>query len=525
MRNNPGPERARRLAEEVIPPNLSGLGRLLLPGNWTEGWASRFSGSLGLLVRLSLPAMVGMLVQSTYFFVDRAFVGKAMDLDAGAGIMIAFPYMIALQAASMLIGIGAAARVSIKLGEKKHEEAELILGNAATMLFIASAVLTVAGLVALPYVMNRLELTDSVREYASQYLHVIIFATGFQLVGYGLNSIIRSEGNTRTAMWTLLIGVFLNAILAYIFLFVFHWGMRGAAWATAISQGVSALWVLLYFVRGHSILRFHWQLLRLDGPTCGRILLFGLPMFVMMLFASIMLTALNSQAKQYGKLLGPDGGAMALAIWGAIFSLLQMANNPVYGVNQGTQPIIGFNYGAQRFDRVKQALLTGILFASTLTVAGFVAAMIFPEAILSLFINRDKVPPEEVEQMLHVGAHAMRICFLMSPLVGFQAVSASYFQVVGKPREATFLMLSRQVLLLIPMVLILPRFFGLDGVWMALPVSDFLSSLITGTCLFFELRHLDVRHQHATAAAENIDLTAKDTTSTKESENIGEPCS
>jgi putative MATE family efflux protein len=509
MRNNPGPERARKLAEEVIPPNGPELLRLLSPTSWTANWGRDFSASLGLLIRLSMPAMVGMLVQSTYFFVDRAFVGKALDLDAGAGIMIAFPYMLALQAASMLIGIGAAARVSIKLGEKKNEEAELILGNAATMLFLASVVLTIAGFVALPHVLARLEVNDAVKEYAGQYLRVIIFATGFQLVGYGLNSIIRSEGNTRTAMWTLLIGVFLNAILAYIFLFVCHWGMRGAAWATAISQGVSAAWVLLYFVRGHSILRFHARLLRLDGPTCGRIVLFGLPMFAMMLFASLMLTFLNRQANQYGiKLPVADGGALALAIWGGIFSLLQLANNPVYGVNQGTQPIIGYNYGAQRFDRVKQALLTGILFASTLTVGGFVIAMLFPEAILSLFINRQKVAPEQVEQMLHIGAHAMRICFLMSPLVGFQAVSASYFQVIGKPREATLLMLSRQVLLLIPMVLILPRFFGLDGVWMALPVSDFLSSLITGTALFFELRHLDVRHQRATAAAEDSELTA-----------------
>ncbi len=289
MRINPGPERAKRLAEEPVSQ---------------------------LLIRLSLPAMVGMMVQSAYFFIDRAFVGKAMDVDAGAGIMIAFPYMIALQAASMLIGLGAAALVSIKLGEKKNDEAELILGNATSMLFIASAVLTVIGFLALPYVLQLLNVPDAVREYARQYLEIIIFATGFQLVGYGLNSVIRSEGNTRTAMWTLLIGVFLNFILAYAFLFKFHWGMRGAAWATAISQGVSAAWVLAYFLRGRSILRFHTRLLRLHGATCGRILLFGLPMFVMMLFASLMLSVLEFQANRYGHQLPmPNGGAIALAVW------------------------------------------------------------------------------------------------------------------------------------------------------------------------------------------------------------------
>jgi Na+-driven multidrug efflux pump len=287
--------------------------------------------------------------------------------------------------------------------------------------------------------------------------------------------------------------------------------MTGAAWATAISQGVSALWVVLYFVRGKSSLRFHSRLMRLHGPTCGRIILFGLPMFVMMFFAVLMLSILMAQADHYGDQLKgvPNGGAMALAIWGCIFSVLQLANNPVYGVSQGTQPIIGFNYGAQKFDRVKQALLTGILFASTLTVGGFLVAMVFPHQVLSLFINRDKVAPEQVQQMLDLGTHAMRICFLMSPLVGFQTLSASYFQVIGKQGKATLLMLSRQVLLLIPMVLILPRFYGLDGVWMAMPVSDFFSSLITGTALFFELRHLDDRHEQTTAAAEEVsELTA-----------------
>ena len=252
-------------------------------------------------------------------------------------------------------------------------------------------------------------------------------------------------------MWTLLIGVFLNAILAALFLFVFHWGMTGAAWATAISQGVSALWVVLYFVKGKSSLRFHSRLMRLDGPTCGRIVLFGLPMFVMMIFAALMLSTLEIQADHYGDQLPiPNGGALALAIWGCIFSVLQLANNPVYGVSQGTQPIIGFNYGAHRFDRVKQALLTGILFASTLTVGGFLVAMVFPHQVLSLFINRTIYTSEQVQQMLDLGTHAMRICFLMAPLVGFQTLSASYFQVIGKQREATLLMLSRQVLLLIP---------------------------------------------------------------------------
>ncbi len=277
--------------------------------------------------------------------------------------------------------------------------------------------------------------------------------------------------------------------------------------ATAISQGVSTVWVMAYFLRGHSMVRFHWRLLRLHGGTCGRILLMGSPMFAMQLFGALMFGFLNYQAKT-------NGGDIAIAVWGGIYALFMMSNMPVYGINQGTQPIVGFNYGAQRFDRVKQALLTGIAYASTLTIAGFLVAMVLPGPVMGLFINAESL---DRQQLIEMGVHAMRICFLMSPLVGFQVVSASYFQATGKPREATFLMLSRQVFLLIPLVWLLPKFFGLDGVWMALPVSDFVSSLITGVCLYYELRRLDVRHQRTI-------LTTKDTKSTKEKENISEPC-
>jgi putative MATE family efflux protein len=328
--------------------------------------------------------------------------------------------------------------------------------------------------------------------YTHDYLQIVIFATGFQLVGFGLNAVIRAEGNTRTAMWTLLIGVILNFFLAWLFLFKFRWGMRGAALATAIAQGVSAIWVLAYFLGGKSLLRLHWRWLQLRGQTCGRILLIGSPMFLMQLFGALMFGFVNHQAGIYGD--------DAIAIWGSIYALFMVANMPVYGINQGTQPIAGFNYGAKRFDRVKQALLTGILFASTLTILGFVVALIIPRQVMELFINAETLNRDD---LITRGAHAMRVCFLLSPLVGFQVVSASYFQAIGKPREATLLMLSRQVFLLIPLVWILPIFFQLDGVWMALPISDGVSSLLTGVCLFFELRHLDSRHQKTIAAAAN----------------------
>ncbi len=463
-------ERTRRLAEDPIP-------RLLL--------------------RLSLPAMIGMMTQGAYYFVDRVLIAQALNPKAVAGITLAFPYMQALLAAAMLIGFGAAARVSINLGEKKLEEAEKVLGNAALMMLLVSVVLTVAGEALLTPALQGLGISGDVFRYTHDYLQILILATGCQVGGYGLNAVIRAEGNARMAMMTQLIGVFLNLLLAWLFLFQFHWGMRGAAAAAALAQTVSALWVLVYFLKGKSILRFHWrQILRLqfDGPTCRRILLIGSPMFAMMLFGALMFGCVNYQAGKYGRAEG--FGSAAIAVWGSIYALVMMSSMPVYGVNQGTQPIVGFNYGAKRFDRVKQALLTGILYASALTVFGFLVAMLIPGPLMGLFINA-RTPGRLA--LIDMGVHAMRICFLLSPLVGFQVISASYFQATGKPREATLLMLSRQVFLLIPLVLILPKFFQLDGVWMALPISDGVSSLVTGVCLLFELRHLDSRHQEMTA--------------------------
>jgi len=240
--------------------------------------------------------MVGMMTQGAYYFVDRVFVGQALNPDALAGITMAFPYMLVLLAAAMLIGFGAAAQVSIKLGEKKTDEAERVLGSAALMILVLSVILTAVGLAVLDPVLRRLGIDDKIFPYTHDYLQIVIFATGFQLAGFGLNAVIRAEGNARTAMWTLLIGVFLNFFLAWLFLFQFHWGMRGAAFATAISQSVSAVWVLTYFLRGKSLLRLHWRYLRFHGPTCGRILLIGSPMFLMQLFGALMFGFVNHQA-------------------------------------------------------------------------------------------------------------------------------------------------------------------------------------------------------------------------------------
>lgn len=316
--------------------------------------------------------------------------------------------------------------------------------------------------------------------YARQYLQIIVGGAVFQVVGFGLNAVIRGEGNPRIAMTTLLVGVFLNVLLAPILIFGLGWGIRVAAIATVVSQGVSASWVVAHFFGRKSVVKLRLRNIRLQWPLAAAICALGSPHFLVQLAASAMNSILNNQLEYYG-------GKLALSVWGVVFVVAMTTFMPVIGINQGVQPIIGYNYGAERYDRVKRALQLAVCAATLVVLAGFSVAMLFPAWIIRRF------SPDN-EAMLELGVHAMRISVAMLPLVGFQVISASYFQAIGKPTRAMVLMLSRQVLLLIPAVIVLPRFFGLDGVWAALPAADLFSSLVTGVCLFTELRHLHRRH-------------------------------
>jgi len=439
-----------------------------------------------LLLTFSLPAIVGMMAQALYFVVDRIYVGQALGPDAIAGLTVCFPFMLILMAFGMLVGLGATALVSIRLGEQNKEEAERVLGNAATLLVVTSLVVTALGLMLMHPLLRAFGASDAVLPYASDYLEIIILGSVFQTFSFGLNAVIRGEGNPRIAMLTMLIGVIFNVALARLFIFGFGLGMRGAGLATVASQAVSAVWVTAYFLGRHSLLRLRARNLRLRQKVCLAIMAIGSPPFVMQLAASVVSLVLNNQ-------LGRYGGDQALSVMGILFSVIMMTNMPIYGINQGAQPIIGYNYGAQRFDRVKRTLQTAVLAATAISATGFLVSMLFPAEVVRLF-NRKDADPLQMAALLDLGVHAMRISLAMLPIIGFQIVSASYFQAVGKPGQAMFLSLSRQFLLLIPAALILPRFFGLDGVWAAIPAADLGSSLLTGLWLFLELRHLGRRH-------------------------------
>jgi putative MATE family efflux protein len=443
-----------------------------------------------LLLTFSAPAIVGMMAQALYNVVDRIFVGQAVGPLGIAGTTVSFPFMLIVMAFSMLIGFGSAALVSIRLGEQKKSEAEHVLGNAVVLLVVVALLLTTLGLTFLDPILTVFGASPDVLPYARDYEQVIILGAVVQCVAFGLNALIRGEGNPRIAMYTMLIGALLNTILDPIFLFGFGWGMRGAAAATIAAQAVSALWVLSYFLGGKSLLKIHGRNLRLRWSVCKSIVTIGSPMFAMQIAASIMNAILNNQLRLHG-------GDLAISVMGIVYAVALFIAMPIFGINQGAQPIIGYNFGARKFDRVKKTLQTAILFASTISLAGFLLVMLFPSQVVWLFNRED-------EALVRLGTHAIRICLMMFPIIGFQIVSTSYFQAVGKPRQALLLGLSRQVLLLIPAILILPHFFGLNGIWAAIPTADLASSLWTGIWLFLELRHLRQRQ----VVEEKADLAA-----------------
>ncbi len=439
-----------------------------------------------LLLKFSLPAIGGMIAQALYMFIDRVCVGQKIGQDGIAGITFAFPYMLIQMAFGMLLGLGAAALISIRLGEGRKADAERVLGNVFTLMIVVSLIQSALGVYFAEPILKAFNASPEVLPFAKDYLQIIALGAAFQTMSFGFAAAIRAEGNPFIAMATMLISVFVNLILAPLFLFAFDWGMKGAALATVLAQAVSTVWVVWHFTLGHGVLKIRVRNLRPRLETCRAIAVIGSPHFAMQLAAAAFNGILNSELQFYGH-------DIAVSAMGVLYVVIMLAAMPIFGINQGAQPIIGFNYGAKRFDRVKKTLLCASLAATCFAVAGYLVAMCFPGQVIRLFDrNSDR-------ELIEVGSHGMRIAMLMFPIVGFQVVSASYFQAVGKPFKAMFLFLSRQVLCLIPAALVLPRFFGLTGVWAAMPAADVCSAALTGVCLLWELRNLQEKHELQTA--------------------------
>lgn len=431
-----------------------------------------------LLMKFSIPAIIGMLVNALYNIVDRIFIGKGVGSIGIAGIAVGYPVALILMAFSMLIGLGANALISIRLGQKREKDAELILGNAMTSLIVISIVISVLGLIFLEPILTLFGASKNVLPYSLDYMRIILVGAPFQAVGFGMNNFIRGEGNPKIAMATMLIGAILNTILDPIFIFSFNMGIKGAAYATILSQAVSAIWVLSYFLGSNSLLKIRKENLKIQSNIIKEIVTIGLAPFSMQIAASMVTVLLNNNLKNYG-------GDVAISAMGTINSITMLILMPIFGINQGSQPIIGYNYGAKNYDRVKKTLKLAIFFATCIVTTGFIITQTIPAKLISLFVKKSEV------EMIQVAAKGIRIYLSMLPVIGFQIVSSNYFQATGKPKQSMLLSLSRQVLILIPALLIMPKLFGLKGVWLASPVSDLIASIITAIFLIKDIKHLD----------------------------------
>ncbi|HYE69513.1 MAG TPA: MATE family efflux transporter [Anaerovoracaceae bacterium] len=432
-----------------------------------------------LLLEFSIPAIIAMIANALYNVVDSIFVGRGVGSLALTAVTIAFPIMIVLMAFAMLIGIGATALISLKLGQQKREEAEQILGTAFALTFIVGIGISMAVLLFLDPILRFLGATPDVFDYAKQFTTVILIGAVFQFISFGLNNIIRAEGNPMISMVTMLFSAGLNTILNPLFIFVFHWGVIGSASATVITQIIVSGYIIYHFTIGHSNLKLYKKNFRVRFNLLGKIAAIGLSPFLLQMAASVTFFIFNNNLLIYG-------GEMAVAAMGVINRSAMMLLMPIFGINQGAQPIIGYNYGAQKYDRVKQTLKLAAIAATLICIFGFMVSELFGHQIIGLF-NKDK-------ELIEIGTRGIRIFMIMLPIVGMQIVITNYFQAVGKASKAILLSLTRQVLFLIPLVLILPNFFQLDGIWMAGPIADFSSSLLAIILLVKEFRYLQNKH-------------------------------
>ncbi|SMO31852.1 MATE family efflux transporter [Melghirimyces algeriensis] len=455
--------------------------------------ALREENTLKLLFTYSLPMIIGLFVGASYNIIDRVFIGNGVGDIGLAGVAVAFPVMMSIMAFSSLIGTGATALTSIRLGEKNIPEAERVMGNALTLLLSVSVVFTVLCLIFLDPVLIAFGANKEILGPAADYTRIILFASIFMIIGAGMNNFIRAEGSPKKSMFTMLIGSILNVILAPIFIFGLDWGMEGAALATAISQLISALWVMSHFFTGKSVLKIRAKNMRLRGPLVGRILALGVGSFITQTATGVLMIAMNNVLLNYG-------GSTAIAGMNVVNAVQTFIMLPIWGISLGIQPIIGYNFGAKSYERVKSILVAAIAFSTVIATVASLFIYFVPESLVAIF--------NQSEELIQFGSHAMVIFLLLTPLIGFQIIGAGYFQALGKAKQSIFLSLTRQVLILIPALLILPRFFGLQGVFISGPISDFCSAVISVAFVVISLKQMSKEMNQEATSEQPVDASS-----------------
>ncbi len=417
-----------------------------------------------------------MLVYALYNIVDTIFVGRALGEESVQGIgglVIAFPIQMLALGIGIGLGVGGASVTSRALGAKEFNKAEKTLGTAFSLAIFLGLAYMAVGLYFLDPLLELFGATEGIMPYARDYLEITMAGSVVFTLGIAAEDLVRAEGNARYAMFGMLLGAGLNILLDPVFIFGFGMGVKGAAIATVIAQFVSMAFLLRYFLAGKGSVPFKIGMLKTDPGISREMLVIGMSPLIIEASNSVMMIFVNNA-------LGTYGGDVSIAAFGIIHRLIMLIFLPMLGISFGLQPIIGYNYGAKQFSRVVESVKVALKLSTLLSLAGFLVLFLFPEQILSIF------SPDT--ELAAVGTNAMRIVVLVLPFISFQVIGTTVFQALGMPKPAFILSLARQLLFLLPLVLVLPKFYGLDGVWASFPISDFMAFGLAVGLLWWEYR-------------------------------------
>ncbi len=438
-----------------------------------------------LIVKFAVPSVIALLVNSLYNIVDQIFIGWGVGYLGNGATNIVFPITIIALALSMMIGNGGAAYLSLKMGEGEVETAKKGVGNAVTLVTIVSILLAVIFLVWIDPILTLFGATDVLRPFALEYGFIIGAGLPFMMISAAINSMIRADGSPKYAMLSMVIGAIINVILDPVFIFVFQMGVKGAAIATIIGQVASFVVSVLYMPHFKSV-----QLNKSSFAPCAKvsvnIVIFGLSSFITQFAITIVMALTNNLLAKYGA-QSVYGAEIPLTATGIVMKVNQIMIAILLGIATGTQPIIGYNYGAKSYHRVKKALEISLIASEIVSVAAFLIFQFAPMSVVSLFGSEEGLYNE-------FAVKAFRIFLMLCPLTGFQTIAAVYLQAVGKPVKSAILSLARQIIFFVPTALILPIFLGVEGVLWTGPVADGLAFLLSLAFLLYERNHLKRGH-------------------------------
>ena len=436
-----------------------------------------------LLWQYSLPAIIAMVASSIYNIVDSIFVGQGLGDEAISGMAVASPFMNLSAAFGAMVGVGASTVISVRLGQGKYDEAQHILGNTISLNIVLGLIFTA---VCLPFLDNILYLfgaSDVTLLYAREYMLIILLGNMVTHLYFGLNAVLRSAGHPRSAMGCTFLAIIINCILDPLFIFVFRWGIQGVAWATIIAQAIALAWQLKLFSRPTELLHLRRGIYRLKSSIVRQCLAIGLSPFLMNSCACLVVLICNNRLLQYG-------GDMAIGAYGIVNRVVFLFATFVFGLVQGMQPIIGYNWGARQNDRVFRVLRYGIIGATGITFMAFLTGELIPAPVIHIFGAGPELTAKAVR--------AFHFVVAAFPLVGAQMVIGNFFQSIGHAGKSIFLSVTRQMLFLIPLLAVLPKWWGLDGVWLAMPISDTISFIAAICMLIYMVRKIKRNETHRT---------------------------